>query len=386
MNWNITAGRPVYVQLVEQLELALVAGEFPPGSRIPPVRELAADAGVNPNTMQRALQELESRGLLQAQRTAGRTVTADDTALQALRRRRAGTLAAEFLHQMQALGLQVVMLTGDNAATARHIGATVGLDADHVIAGVLPAGKEAEVRALQKQGRVAMVGDGINDAPALTRAETGIAIGAGADVALDAADVVLVRSDLADVPAAVRLSRAVVRNIHQNLFWAFFYNAICIPLAAGVFTGFGITLNPMIASAAMSLSSVCVVTNALRLNTFDPRSAAHDAPPKRKAPVRASAPEIPCPTGSCPVQPAPENKTTQTEGTAMKKTIHIEGMMCGHCEAAVKKALEALDGVQSAEVSHEKGTAVVALTHDVADADLKTAVEARDYTVTGIDA
>ena len=386
MNWNITAGRPVYVQLVEQLELALVAGEFPPGSRIPPVRELAADAGVNPNTMQRALQELESRGLLQAQRTAGRTVTADDTALQALRRRRAGTLAAEFLHQMQALGLQVVMLTGDNAATARHIGATVGLDADHVIAGVLPAGKEAEVRALQKQGRVAMVGDGINDAPALTRAETGIAIGAGADVALDAADVVLVRSDLADVPAAVRLSRAVVRNIHQNLFWAFFYNAICIPLAAGVFTGFGITLNPMIASAAMSLSSVCVVTNALRLNTFDPRSAAHDAPPKRKAPVRTSAPEIPCPTGSCPVQPAPENKTTQTEGTAMKKTIHIEGMMCGHCEATVKKALEALDGVQSAEVSHEKGTAVVSLTHDVADADLKTAVEARDYTVTGIDA
>ena len=231
-----------------------------------------------------------------------------------------------------------------------------------------------------------MVGDGINDAPALTRAETGIAIGAGADVALDAADVVMVRSDLADVPAAVRLSRAVVRNIHQNLFWAFFYNAICIPLAAGVFTGFGITLNPMIASAAMSLSSVCVVTNALRLNTFDPRSAAHDAPPKRKAPVRASAPEIPCPTGNCPVQPAPENKTTQTEGTAMKKTIHIEGMMCGHCEATVKKALKALDGVQSAEVSHEKGTAVVSLTHDVADADLKTAVEARDYTVTGIDA
>ena len=294
--------------------------------------------------------------------------------------------SAAAIAQMQALGLQVVMLTGDNAATARHIGAAVGLNADHVIAGVLPAGKEAEVRALQKQGRVAMVGDGINDAPALTRAETGIAIGAGADVALDAADVVLVRSDLADVPAAVRLSRAVVRNIHQNLFWAFFYNAICIPLAAGVFTGFGITLNPMIASAAMSLSSVCVVTNALRLNTFDPRSAAHDAPPKRKAPVRASAPEIPCPTGSCPVQPAPENKTTQTEGTAMKKTIHIEGMMCGHCEATVKKALEALDGVQSAEVSHEKGTAVVSLTHDVADADLKTAVEARDYTVTGIDA
>ena len=285
------------------------------------------------------------------------------------------------IDQMRALGLQVVLLTGDNTATARHIGAMVGLDADHVIAGVLPAGKEAEVRRLQKQGRVAMVGDGINDAPALTRAETGIAIGAGADVALDAADVVLVRSDLADVPAAVRLSRAVVRNIHQNLFWAFFYNAVCIPLAAGVFTGLGITLNPMIASAAMSLSSVCVVTNALRLNTFDPRSAAHDAPPKRKAPARAPAA---CPTGSCPVQPAETNDTT--EEVIMSKTIHIEGMMCGHCEATVKKALEALDGVTSAAVSHEAGTAVVTLSRDVADADLKAAVEAKDYTVTGIDA
>ena len=285
------------------------------------------------------------------------------------------------IDQMRALGLQVVLLTGDNTATARHIGAMVGLDADHVIAGVLPAGKEAEVRRLQKQGRVAMVGDGINDAPALTRAETGIAIGAGADVALDAADVVLVRSDLADVPAAVRLSRAVVRNIHQNLFWAFFYNAVCIPLAAGVFTGLGITLNPMIASAAMSLSSVCVVTNALRLNTFDPRSAAHDAPPKRKAPARAPTA---CPTGSCPVQPAETNDTT--EEVIMNKTIHIEGMMCGHCEATVKKALEALDGVTGAAVSHEAGTAVVTLSRDVADADLKAAVEAKDYTVTGIDA
>ena len=289
------------------------------------------------------------------------------------------------IDQMKALGLKVVLLTGDNAATARHIGATIGLDADHVIAGVLPAGKEAEVRALQAQGRVAMVGDGINDAPALTRAETGIAIGAGADVALDAADVVLVRSDLADVPAAVRLSRAVVRNIHQNLFWAFFYNAICIPLAAGVFTGIGITLNPMIASAAMSLSSVCVVTNALRLNAFDPRNAAHDAPPKRKAPARKPISEpTTCPTGSCPVQPAEIND--KTEEITMNKTIHIEGMMCGHCEAAVKKALEALDGVAGATVSHEQGTAIVALTHDVADAELKAAVEAKDYTVTGIDA
>ena len=289
--------------------------------------------------------------------------------------------SAEAISQMKALGLQVVLLTGDNAATAKHIGAMVELDEDHVIAGVLPAGKEAEVRRLQAAGRVAMVGDGINDAPALTRAETGIAIGAGADVALDAADVVLVRSDLADVPAAVRLSRAVVRNIHQNLFWAFFYNAVCIPLAAGVFTGIGITLNPMIASAAMSLSSVCVVTNALRLNTFNPRSAAHDAPPKHKAPARELPAETACETKSCPVQ-----NEIKTEEVTMKKTIHIEGMMCGHCEATVKKALEALDGVQSAEVSHEKGTAIVALTADVADADLKAAVEAKDYTVTGIDA
>ena len=289
--------------------------------------------------------------------------------------------SAEAISQMKALGLQVVLLTGDNAATAKHIGAMVGLDQGHVIAGVLPAGKEAEVRRLQAAGRVAMVGDGINDAPALTRAETGIAIGAGADVALDAADVVLVRSDLADVPAAVRLSRAVVRNIHQNLFWAFFYNAVCIPLAAGVFTGIGITLNPMIASAAMSLSSVCVVTNALRLNTFNPRSAAHDAPPKHKAPARELPAETACETRSCPVQ-----NEIKTEEVTMKKTIHIEGMMCGHCEATVKKALEALDGVQSAEVSHEKGTAIVALTADVADADLKAAVEAKDYTVTGIDA
>ena len=224
-----------------------------------------------------------------------------------------------------------------------------------------------------------MVGDGINDAPALTRAETGIAIGAGADVALDAADVVLVRSDLADVPAAVRLSRAVVRNIHENLFWAFFYNAICIPLAAGVFTGLGITLNPMIASAAMSLSSVCVVANALRLNTFDPRSAAHDAPPKHKAPPRATPAKTPaCPAG-CPVP-------SKQEGKTMTKTIHIEGMMCAHCEATVKKALEALDGVESAAVSHEAGTAVVTLRHAVDDAALKAAVEAKDYTVVGIDA
>ena len=282
--------------------------------------------------------------------------------------------SAAAIARMKALGLNVVLLTGDNEATARHIGSMVGLDAGHVVAGVLPAGKEAEVRRWQKKGRVAMVGDGINDAPALTRAETGIAIGAGADVALDAADVVLVRSDLEDVPAAVRLSRAVVRNIHENLFWAFFYNAICIPLAAGIFTGLGITLNPMIAAAAMSLSSVCVVANALRLNTFDPRDAGHDAPPKHKAPSR----QAPACTEACPVRPRQEVKT-------MTKTMHIEGMMCAHCEATVKKALEALDGVASADVSHEAGTAVVTLTKAVDDAALKAAVEAKDYTVTGIE-
>ena len=198
-------------------------------------------------------------------------------------------------------------------------------------------------------------------------------------MALDAADVVLVRSDLADVPAAVRLSRAVVRNIHENLFWAFFYNAICIPLAAGVFTGLGITLNPMIASAAMSLSSVCVVGNALRLNTLDPRKADHDAPPKHKAPPPAAPAKAPACPAECPVP-------SKQEGKTMKKTIHIEGMMCAHCEATVKKALEALDGVESAVVSHEAGTAVVTLSHDVADAALQEAVQAKDYTVTGIDA
>ena len=274
------------------------------------------------------------------------------------------------IRELQGMGIRVVMLTGDNQRTADAIGRQAGVD--EVVAGVLPDGKEAVIRQLQQYGKVAMVGDGINDAPALTRADTGIAIGAGADVALDAADVVLVRSDLADVPAAVRLSRAVVRNIHQNLFWAFFYNAVCIPLAAGVLSPLGILLNPMIASAAMSLSSVCVVTNALRLNAFDPRNAAHDAPPRRK-------PAAP--------QPAPctEKCNLPTEETAMKKTLHIDGMMCSHCEATVKKALEALDNVQSAEVSHEAGTAVVTLTADVPDAALTDAVQAKDYTVTGID-
>ena len=286
--------------------------------------------------------------------------------------------------ELRALGLHVVLLTGDNANTAAYIAQQVGLDTADVVAGVLPAGKEAEVRRLQAEGRVAMVGDGINDAPALTRADTGIAIGAGADVALDAADVVLVRSDPADIPAAVRLSRKVVTNIHQNLFWAFFYNAVCIPLAAGVLYPLGILLNPMIAAAAMSLSSVCVVTNALRLNTFDPHNAEHDAPPKRPAPPRGEVAEpkecpVACPAAAADPQPVKGD-------SAMTKTIHIEGMMCPHCEATVKKALEALDGVGSAAVSHEAGTAVVTLTADVADDVLKEAVQAKDYTVTGIEA
>ena len=292
--------------------------------------------------------------------------------------------------QMQNLGMKVVLLTGDNEKTAVHIASTVGLPPENVVAGVLPAGKEAEVRRLQGEGRV---GDGINDAPALTRADTGIAIGAGADVALDAADVVLVRSDLADVPAAVRLSRRVVTNIHENLFWAFFYNAICIPLAAGVLYPLGILLNPMIASAAMSLSSVCVVGNALRLNAFDPHNASHDAPSRRKAPAPAPKPEpAACPVeGPCPAagQPSPapaENTDTKGGNETMTKTIHIEGMMCAHCEATVKKALEALDGVASAAVSHEAGTAVVTLSAPVDDAALTEAVQAKDYTVTGIDA
>ena len=283
--------------------------------------------------------------------------------------------SAAAIAQMQTLGLQVVLLTGDNAATARHIGAAVGLDADHVIAGVLPAGKEAEVRALQKQGRVAMVGDGINDAPALTRADTGIAIGAGTDVAIDAADVVLMNSRLSDVPAAIRLSRATLRNIHENLFWAFLYNTIGIPLAAGAFIPFGLTLNPMFGAAAMSLSSFCVVSNALRLNLFDLHSTKHDHPLKNASALPAAL-----------TQPAAveDKERTIKEDMTMKKTLHVEGMMCGHCEARVKKALEALPEVTEAVVSHEAGTAVVTLSAEVSDDVLKKTVEDQDYKVTGI--
>lgn len=264
------------------------------------------------------------------------------------------------IRQLREMGLKVVMLTGDNARTANAIGKQAGVD--RVIAGVLPDGKEAEIRRLQQGGKVAMVGDGINDAPALTRADIGIAIGAGADVAIDAADVVLVNSRLSDVPAAIRLSRATLRNIHENLFWAFFYNAVGIPLAAGVFISLGLTLSPMFGAAAMSLSSFCVVTNALRLNLF----RLHREKPSKKLKNK--------------------QKTELTEETKMQtKTIYITGMMCGHCEAAVKKALEQLPQVQNAQVSHESGTAVVTLSEPVENALLKKAVEEKDYTVTKID-
>ena len=259
----------------------------------------------------------------------------------------------EAIRQLQNMGIRVVMLTGDNQRTADAIGRQAGVD--EVIAGVLPDGKEAVIRQLQASGKVAMVGDGINDAPALTRADTGIAIGAGTDVAIDAADVVLMNSKLSDVPAAIRLSRATLRNIHENLFWAFIYNIIGIPLAAGLFIPFGLTLNPMFGAAAMSLSSFCVVSNALRLNLFDLHSTRHDH--KTASPAAA------------PVQSAAENNKksdaeapeVKTEDHTMKKTLKVEGMMCGHCEARVKKALEALPEVDEAVVSHEAGTAIVTL-------------------------
>ncbi len=260
------------------------------------------------------------------------------------------------IKELQNMGIHVVMLTGDNEKTAKAIGKQAGVD--EVVAGVLPGGKESVIRTLQQKGKVAMVGDGINDAPALTRADTGIAIGAGADVAVDAADVVLMKSSLLDVPAAIRLSRAALRNIHQNLFWAFFYNMIGIPLAAGVFVAWlGWELNPMFGAAAMSLSSFCVVTNALRLNLFRMHDASHDHKIKHR----------------------------KKERKTMTKTMKIEGIMCGHCEARVKKALEALDAVELAEVSHTTGTAVVTLKAAVADDVLKNAVEAQDYRVLSVE-
>lgn len=273
------------------------------------------------------------------------------------------------VRELQNMGIHVVMLTGDNRRTAEAIGAQAGVD--EVVAGVLPDGKENVIRELQKFGKVAMVGDGINDAPALTRADMGIAIGAGTDVAIDAADVVLMKSRLSDVPAAIRLSRAALRNIHENLFWAFIYNVIGIPLAAGVWIPlFGWKLNPMFGAAAMSLSSFCVVTNALRLNLFKLHNAGRDH--KRKDAIAVDI-----------ISDNSNNK--KEEDNKMTKTIHIEGMMCGHCEAHVKKALEAIDGVAEAQASHEKGTAVVTLTADVADDVLTKAVEEQDYKVLSVE-
>ena len=309
--------------------------------------------------------------------------------------------------ELQNMGIRVVMLTGDNERTARAIGAQAGVD--EVIAGVLPDGKESVIRSLKEQGKVAMVGDGINDAPALTRADIGIAIGAGTDIAIDAADVVLMKSRLSDVPAAIRLSRATLRNIHENLFWAFFYNVVGIPLAAGLwYPIFGWKLNPMFGAAAMSLSSFCVVTNALRLNLFKMHDASKDHPMRKRAEKAASkggekaenagAVRMGAEDTRSIGQTANGNETVSKEmqksenpknninmeGITMTKTMNIEGMMCGHCEARVKKALEALAGVESAEVSHEKGTAVVNMSADVADDTLKEAVEAQDYKVDSI--
>ena len=278
------------------------------------------------------------------------------------------------IRELQNMGIRVVMLTGDNQRTADAIGRQAGVDA--VIAGVLPEGKEAVVRQLQALGKVAMVGDGINDAPALTRADVGIAIGAGTDVAIDAADVVLMNSRLSDAAAAIRLSRATLRNIHENLFWAFFYNVIGIPLAAGVFIPFGLTLNPMFGAAAMSLSSFCVVSNALRLNLVDLHSTRRDHAPKHTPTLPKALTE--------PQAETDLETNQQKEETSMKKTLNIEGMMCPHCEARVKKALEALPQVQEAQVSYQAGTAVVTLTAEVADEVLKKAVEDQDYPVTGI--
>lgn len=271
------------------------------------------------------------------------------------------------IKELKAMGIHVVMLTGDNERTAKAIGEQAGVD--NVIAGVLPDGKESVIRALGEKGKVAMVGDGINDAPALTRADIGIAIGAGTDVAMDAADIVLMKSKLADVPAAIRLSRGVLRNIHENLFWAFFYNTIGIPLAAGLLIPvLGWKLNPMFGAAAMSLSSFCVVTNALRLNLLNIRSTKKDK--KKQKAIDVSLINI--------------NNNEKKEVNEMTKTMNIKGMMCGHCEAAVKKALEALPEVASAEVSHEKGTAVVTLEKEIADDVLKKTVEDKDYEVVEI--
>ena len=280
--------------------------------------------------------------------------------------------SAAAIAELKKLGIHVVMLTGDNQKTAEAIGKQAGVN--EVVAGVLPDGKEAVIRALREKGKVAMVGDGINDAPALTRADIGIAIGAGADVAIDAADVVLMKSRLTDVTAAIRLSRATYRNILENLFWAFIYNVLLVPAAAGAYLHFfGIAMNPLLGAAAMSLSSVCVVSNALRLNLFRVHDARHDRPLRNQVTVNQSGRLL---------EAASAEKGA--EGDFMKKELTIKGMTCGHCEATVKKALEALPGVESALVSHEKGEAVVALSKEVSDETLKQAVEEKDYEVTGV--
>ena len=258
--------------------------------------------------------------------------------------------------KLKKLGMQVVMLTGDNERTASAIAKVAGVD--RVVAGVKPDGKEAVISELQKQGKVAMVGDGINDAPALTKADIGIAIGAGTDVAIDSADIVLSNSTLTDVVRAVRLSRATLRNVKENLFWAFFYNLICIPLAAGLF---GLSMNPMFGAAAMALSSVTVCMNALRLNLFKIDKDIEEKYIQR------------------------EKHIERKEEKQMEKKIMIEGMVCGHCEKAVKNALEKIDGVSSAEVSHVSKQAVVTLNKEVSNEELRKAVEAEDYTVTGIE-
>lgn len=307
--------------------------------------------------------------------------------------------SAEAVRELRNMGIHVVMLTGDNEKTARAIGAQAGVD--EVIAGVLPDGKETVIRRLQERGVTAMVGDGINDAPALTRADIGIAIGAGTDIAIDAADIVLMKSRLRDVPAAVRLSRATLKNIHENLFWAFFYNVIGIPLAAGLwYPVFGWKLNPMFGAAAMSLSSFCVVSNALRLNFFKMYDAAKDKMHKRRAELKIHEEGLrverkedreenhtkeSCKIENCKEESyKKENNKTEKENVIMEKTMEIKGMMCGHCEAAVKKALEALPEVARADVSHEKGTAVVTLQAEVADDVLKKAVEEKDYEVVSV--
>lgn len=297
--------------------------------------------------------------------------------------------SAQAIAELKDMGIHVVMITGDNPRTAAAIGRQAGVD--EVAAGVLPDGKEEIIRQLQKSGKVAMVGDGINDAPALTRANIGIAIGAGTDVAIDSADVVLMKSRLTDVSAAVRLSRATYRNIVENLFWALFYNILLIPLAAGLYAHWGLTMNPMWGAAAMSCSSFFVCMNALRLNLFRMHDNSHD---HRRREIATSSPLLKDSESKASDLASSdgvgENNDTKTctaaggKDTVMTKTMNIEGMMCCHCEKAVKTALEALEGVASAEVSHEKGTAVVTLSNDIEDALLKKAVEDKDYKVTSI--